>query len=187
MNTTATLPTLVEARRADQGDLIVGLVVPFNEVTALTQHAEGERFTYGAFTAAVLQVRAGARLPLVLDHDETRRIGSVVHLEQVPRGLLAGLRFDAGPEGQAAAQIAVRGALPLSVGFIARETAHGWDGTRVVTKADLQHVAVVPISAYGSARSYPQEVPALATRSAEAGAVGHIRSHVPAPYADLWR
>lgn len=165
MNMIASIPTVVELRRADPRGFVTGVAVPYGEVSNQTEYVEGERFAFGAFVDAVRQVASGTRLPLVVDHDLDRRVGWIVHLEETRRGLVAGLRFDPSPEGRSVAEAVASGPAGLSVGFTATETATGWDGARVVVRAVLDHVSLVGLAAYGSARTFPTEV-GVATRGA---------------------
>ncbi|KQW43013.1 hypothetical protein ASC77_22220 [Nocardioides sp. Root1257] len=166
-----TVPTRVELRRASPG-FYVGLVVPYGEVSRMTEYPQGERFVYGAFATDAASDRV---YPVVLDHDPSIVIGSVVYLVEERAGLVAGLRFDEATEaGRVVARAGVRESLPLSVGFRATETATGFDGARVVVRATLDHVAVVGLGAYGSARTFPTEV---ATRRAVRQALTSVRWH----------
>lgn len=167
MNMIATIPTVVELRRADPRGFVTGIAVPYGEISNQTEYVEGERFAFGAFAGAVRLVAGGGRLPLVVDHEKDRRVGSVVHLKETRRGLVAGFRFDPSPEGRSVAERVASVPAGLSVGFTPTETARGWDGARVVVRAVLDHVSLVGLAAYGSARTFPPEVGAVPVRSAE--------------------
>lgn len=166
MTMIASIPTVVELRRADPRGFVTGLACPYGEVSAMTPYPEGERFAFGALADAVREVAAGVRLPIVVDHDPGRRVGSLVHLEETRRGLVAGMRFDETVAGRSVAETVLSGPAGLSVGFTATETAKGWDGARVVVRAVLDHVSLVGLAAYGSARTFPSVPVGVATRGA---------------------
>src|SRR6478735_917325 len=112
--THTTAPHLLEVRRADSSGMVVGVVCPYGETSAMTEWVQGERFVRGAFTDAVLAVKAGQRYPVVLDHDQAHEIGTVVHLEETVKGLVAGMRFRSSGMGREVADMALRHAVPLS-------------------------------------------------------------------------
>lgn len=173
----ASIPNVVELRRADPRGFVTGVAVPYGEVSVLTDYVEGERFAFGAFADAVHLVAAGGRLPLVIDHDRDRRVGWIVHLQETRRGLVAGFRFDPSTEGRSVAETVASGPAGLSVGFTATETARGWDGARVVVRAVLDHVALVGLAAYGSARTFPSEVGVATRGAARSSSLTSVRWH----------
>lgn len=169
----------VEFRSAAPG-FVVGLVVPYDEITYRTEHPDGERFVGGAFGYDEVATYAGRRYPVVLDHDPRFRVGTIVHLAEVRQGLLAGIRFDQdGETARRAAEIAASGPIGLSVGFYTLQTARGDLGERVVVSARLDHVSIVPDPAYASAKSFVQAAPVVGIRSS---ALTAVRWHTP-PWA----
>lgn len=166
----------VELRAATEG-FLVGMAVPFDEVTHNVEHRNGERFVGGAFTFDEVAVTAGARYPVLVDHDDGLRVGSVVHLQETRQGLLAGLRFDGSAMGRQVFGIASHGPVGLSVAFHAIQTARGAQGERVVVSARLDHLGIVAVPAYETARTFVPSSEPLALRSTCGG--GSVRWHVP--------
>lgn len=173
----------LQLRRAAGSDFFVGMAVPYDEISYLTEHRQGERFVAGAFARSVVAVGNGRRYPLVLDHYPDRRIGTVIHLEETPRGLLAGLRFDATVEARRAVEDAATRPIGLSVAFYAGDVARGLHGERVVVDATLDHLAIVPVPAYESARTF---VPSRQLAIRSASPTGVVRWHVPPSLAGVW-
>jgi HK97 family phage prohead protease len=175
---------LVEFRRgvtlAPAPSGLVGVVVPYGEVSYRTEHRQGERFVPGAFGGAELAVAGGQHVPLLFGHAGPEA-GYATRLQEARGGLVGAFRLHPTVEGRTAAVVATSGLVGLSVGFYAREVARGHRGERVVVAADLIHVALVPDPAYSSARVEPL------VEARSAAALLPVRSHVPDHLAALWQ
>lgn len=153
-----TLHLPYKLRAASDGTL-EGICVPYGQVSYLTEHARGERFTRGAF-AKTIAARSG-KIRLKSLHSEAMPVGVAAELREEDEGLFGRFRLYDTPEGRAArerAQDGVYGGLSIEFRPIVEERAK--DGVTEVREAALHAVALELDPAYEGAR-------VLAVRSAK--------------------
>lgn len=141
------------------GRTVVGVAVPYNEVTIHAPRGP-ERFVPGVFKRSI-EHRAGRPIKVLRNHDTAVPIGLGM-LQETPGGLLVEVRLADTDAGRAAAsEVAEQMLDSFSVGFRAiRERVNG--GVRELLEAALAEVSLVPVPAYDGAR-------VLAVRSAATG------------------
>lgn len=159
--TTATFQSS-ELRMADESQRIVaGVVVPWNEVSMLTPHAQGERFAPGSLTRTVAE--RGDRVKLFSSHDHSRGIGKAVKWDtDHAAGLWGEFRIANTKAGDEALSEIAEGMLDVfSIGFRAVRTRKAPDGSREVLEAALHEVSLAPIAAYDGARVLALRTPTV--------------------------
>lgn len=159
--TTATFAA-IELRVADESERIVsGVVIPWNEVSMLTPHSQGERFAPGSLTRTVAE--RGDRVKLFRDHDHKRAIGRAVKWDtDDPRGLWGEFRIANTAAGDEALAEVSEGMLDaFSIGFRAVRTRKAKDGSREVLEAALHEASLAPIGAYDGARVLALRTPTV--------------------------
>ena len=122
--------------RAD-GRTLTGHVVRYGD----RARNRAERFEAGAFSPD----RVRDPLRLNVQHDRAETVLVPLPVEMRDDGLAVSTVL---PEGRAAERIAAGELRGLSVGFVAVEERRDPDGCRVITKAWLDHVALVSRPAY---------------------------------------
>ena len=129
---------------------MVGMVVPYDEVTYLTPDPNGERVLRGAFSKSIRQ--KGRKIALLRNHDQTRKLGNATDWSDGPDGLVGTFKMVDGEHGDLMLEDLRNGCLDsLSVGFRALTAQRGADGVREVKEAMLAEVSVVTIPAYAGA------------------------------------
>lgn len=146
------LEMLMELRRVDPTErVIVGIVAPYDEVSYLTPHIEGERIRRGAFARSISHHRR-AGIPLLRNHDLTTVMGYSQSFADEDDGLVGTFRINEGDQGDALLTDVRNGYLNgLSVGFQTVQSARASDGVREVTEARLVEVSMVGLPAYEGA------------------------------------
>jgi hypothetical protein len=129
---------------------MVGRVVPYDEVSYLTADPSGERILRGAFTKSIRQ--RGGRIPLLRNHDQSRKIGNSTKFTDDPEGLIGHFKIVTGDHGDLMLEDLRNGCLDmLSVGFKPINVQRGADGVREVREAMLGEVSVCAVPAYQGA------------------------------------
>jgi uncharacterized protein len=150
--------------------LITGIVAPYDEVTYLTGDPHGERMRRGAFTKSIQE--RGAKIPLLKNHDVTRKLGKSRCFREAPEGLIGEFVVNPGEYGDALLEECRNGYLEaLSVGFVPVRVERGQDGAREILEAKLGEVSMVAVPAFEGAAM-------LSVRNAE-----HL-SELLAPFAN---
>jgi HK97 family phage prohead protease len=146
------LELLMELRRVDPTErVVVGVVAPYDEVSYLTPHIEGERIRRGAFARSIAHHRR-AGIPLLRNHDMTTVMGYSTAFDDDDSGLVGTFRINEGDQGDTLLTDIRNGYLNgLSVGFQTIQSARGTDGVREVTEARLVEVSSVGLAAYEGA------------------------------------
>lgn len=143
----------LEFRVNQEKRTISGLIVPWNQVAKDSQGFAKWRFARGS-----LHTSEAGRVKLNLDHDRTRAVGKANRLENAPKGLRGSFSVARGEEGDRALMLAEDGVLD---GFSIEphfEDDDDWHtdpddrSVRVVTRARLSMVALVPAPAFDDAR-----------------------------------
>lgn len=144
---------------AAESRTIVGVVVPYDEVSYLTPGGEGERVRRGAFRRSL--DHRGDRIPLLRNHARDRTLGRSQSFTETDDGLVGAFVVNDGPHGDELLDDVRHGYLEgMSVGFQAVRVERAPDGVREVREARLVEVSMVGIPAYEGAAM-------LAVRSAE--------------------
>jgi hypothetical protein len=129
---------------------MVGVVAPYDEVSYFTNDPAGERIIRGAFAKSIRQ--KGRKIPLLRNHDQSRRIGNAVGWVDDPEGLTGTFKMVDGEHGDMMLEDLRNGCLDsLSVGFKPLVVKRGADGVREVREAMLGEVSVVAIPAFAGA------------------------------------
>jgi HK97 family phage prohead protease len=141
----------MELRRVEQSErLLVGLVVPYDEVTYLVPNPDGERIRRGAFSRSIKHREA--KVPLLRAHDPGLVMGRSRRFTETDEGLLGEFVVNDGARGDDLLEDARTGYLDgMSVGFSAVRTERGEDGVREVHEARLVEVSMVGVPAYEGA------------------------------------
>lgn len=151
MNTAHTFHQPYKLRAAADGTL-EGICVPFGEVSPFTEHAEGERFTRGAFTKT-LKIRGPRKVRLKSLHSEVMPVGIATELEEQDGGLFGRFRLYDTPEGRGARERALDGVYGgMSIEFLPVKERRADDGVTEVTEAILHAVALEIEPAYQGAQ-----------------------------------
>lgn len=138
---------------------VTAICVPYNQVTFAAGHPGGEKFRPGAFRdfiedtpAYTVRLVDNHQDPRASGGDWRRPFGRAVRFEERDEGLWGEFEFFNTPTGREGAEEVREGTYTgMSVGFYARQEHH--DGAlRVVTTAELLHVALVDSPAYAGAR-----------------------------------
>lgn len=138
---------------------MVGMVAPYDEVSYLTPDPNGERILRGAFAKSIRQ--RGGKIPLLRNHDQSRKIGNSTRFTDTPEGLVGEFKIVSGDHGDAMLEDLRNGCLDmLSVGYKGLIVHRGADGVREVKEAMLGEVSIVALPAY-------QGAAVLAVRSAQ--------------------
>jgi uncharacterized protein len=105
---------------------------------------------FGAFKDAELPV------PILVSHDRNRPVGTITSMVETTQGLVVEGRFSDTDEGRDARELVRSGALPfLSVGirFVPGTDTEDLDnGVRVIKRAELLEISVVPVPANPGAK-----------------------------------
>jgi HK97 family phage prohead protease len=134
----------------DQARQIVGVVVPYDEVTYLSPHPGGERVARGAFAKSIAQ-RSG-KVPLFRNHDHARKLGHSIGWTDDAAGLTGTFAILPGAHGDELLEDCRNGCLDsLSAGFIPLVAPRGRDGVVTVRDAKLHEVSVTALPAYQGA------------------------------------
>jgi len=129
---------------------MVGMIAPYDEVTYLTPDPNGERILRGAFAKSIRQ--RGGKIPLLRNHDQSRKIGTSMRFVDSDDGLVGEFKIVPGDHGDAMLDDLRNGCLDmLSVGFQAIRAGRGADGVREVKEGRLVEVSVVALPAYAGA------------------------------------
>jgi HK97 family phage prohead protease len=141
----------MELRRVEQSErLLVGLVVPYDEVTYLVPNPDGERIRRGAFSRSIKHRES--KVPLLRAHDPGLVMGRSRRFTETDEGLLGEFVVNDGARGDDLLEDARTGYLDgMSVGFSAVRTERGDDGVREVHEARLVEVSMVGVPAYEGA------------------------------------
>jgi hypothetical protein len=121
---------------------IEGTIVPWNEPASIA----GVRYS---FRPGSLQ--AGARTPLLLDHDRTQPIGVLAELDNAGHGAVARFRVDktaAGDEALVQASSGSRGAFSVLASIVDHVER---DGVVDVLASQLREVSLLPLGAFAGA------------------------------------
>ena len=152
---------LMELRRVDPTErVVVGRVAPYDEVSYLTPHIEGERIIRGAFNRSIHHRRKNG-IPLLKNHDTGTVMGYSTSFDDGDDGLVGTFKINEGDIGDRFLDEVRDGYMKsLSVGFRPVRHSRGADGVREVREAQLVEVSMVGIPAYAGAEM-------IAVRSAE--------------------
>ena len=144
---------LMELRRVDQAErVIVGVVAPYDEVSYLTPHAEGERIMRGAFTRSISHRRQKG-IPLLKNHDTATVMGYSTAFDDGSDGLVGTFKVNAGDIGDQFLDEVRDGYMnAMSVGFRPVKSDRGDAGVREVREAQLVEVSMVGVPAYAGAK-----------------------------------
>lgn len=155
-----TSEVVMELRRVDPVErVVVGVVAPYDEVSYLTPHIEGERIMRGAFARSIVHHRAG--VPLLRNHSTDRKLGVSTGFDDGADGLVGTFRINEGEHGDLLLEDLRTGGLDaMSVGFQTIQATRGAGGIREVREARLVEVSLVALPAYQGAAM-------LAVRSAQ--------------------
>src|SRR3954469_4575608 len=94
----STSEVVMELRRVDPVErVVVGVVAPYDEVSYLTPHIEGERIMRGAFARSIVHHRAG--VPLLRNHSTDRKLGVSTGFDDGADGLVGTFRINEGEHG----------------------------------------------------------------------------------------
>jgi HK97 family phage prohead protease len=138
---------------------LVGMVVPYDEVSYLTADPGGERVARGAFTKSIRQ-RAD-RIPLLHDHNTNRVMGRSRRFDDTDDGLVGTFTVNDGDDGDRYLDDLRHGYMGgMSVGFHPLVINRDKDGVNVVHEGRLVEVSTVGLPAYEGAAL-------LAVRSAQ--------------------
>jgi HK97 family phage prohead protease len=143
---------LMELRRVDPVErVVVGVVAPYDEISYLTPHIEGERIRRGAFARSIAHHRR-AGIPLLRNHDMQLVMGYSSGFADEDDGLVGTFKINEGDQGDTLLTDVRHGYLNgLSVGFQTIQSARGTDGVREVTEARLVEVSMCGLPAYEGA------------------------------------
>lgn len=138
----------MELRSVDEPQrLVVGVVVPYDELTYLTPDPRGERVKRGAFARSI--AHRGDRIPVFRNHDRSLRMGVSRSFTESHDGLLGEFRINDGDPGDALLEEARSGYLGgLSAGFIPLDRGRSADGAAEVIEGKLEEVSLVGHPAY---------------------------------------
>lgn len=117
---------------------------------------QGDVLPLAAFAQSVTEFKAGRLvLPILLDHDPARQIGSVLALDLTDAGLEVTAQLALGLDGgREALERMKAGPVGLSIGFRPVPGSITQQGAlRVIGNVDLHEISVVSIPANGSART----------------------------------
>jgi len=150
---------VMELRSVDEGGrTVIGVVAPYDEVTYLGPHPDGELIRRGAFRRSLGQHK---EIPLLRNHDTDRRLGRSTRFVEGDTGLEGTFLVNQGAPGDDLLAELRDGYLTgMSVGFRTMKTVRGDRGVREVVEAALVEVSMVGIPAYAGATL-------LAVRSAD--------------------
>ena len=163
----------MELRSVDAGGrTVVGVVAPYDEVTYLGPHPDGELIRRGAFRRSIGQRK---RIPLLRNHEIDRTLGWSSRFAEGETGLEGEFVVNQGGPGDDLLDELRDGYLTgMSVGFRPIKTERGERGVHHVVEAALVEVSMVGIPAYQGAGM-------LALRSADAVAA----TFAPRPAVNL--
>lgn len=129
---------------------VVGVAVPYNEVSLLAGDPAGERFLPGAFRRSI--EHRGDKIPLLANHDTQRVMGYSTGFEDGTDELVGSFKVNAGDGGDGLLDELRNGYYSgLSVGFVPIRTGRGGDGVKEIREAKLVEVSTVGVPAYEGA------------------------------------
>jgi Escherichia/Staphylococcus phage prohead protease len=151
MTEDAVLDLTMELRQVDESQrLVVGVVVPYDELTYLTPDPRGERVRRGAFHRSI--AHRADRIPLFRNHDRQMRMGVSRSFQEDDAGLLGEFRVNEGAPGDELLEEARAGYLSgLSAGFVPLDRGRSQDGAAEILEAKLVEVSLVGHPAYEGA------------------------------------
>jgi hypothetical protein len=141
----------MEIRRVDDTDrTVVGVVVPYDEISYLTPEPGGEIVNRGAFRRS-LNHRAD-RIPLLRNHNRERTLGWSRSFTDTEAGLEGTFVVNEGAPGDELLDELRHGYLRgMSVGYRPVSHKRGDNGEKIVTEARLVEVSMVGIPAFEGA------------------------------------
>lgn len=129
---------------------VVGVAIPYGEVSLLAGDPAGERFVAGAFTRSI-EHRAD-RIPLLDNHARDRVMGYSTGFDDGDRELVGEWVVNQGDTGDAYLDNLRHGYYAgMSVGFLPIRVGRGDDGVKEIREAKLVEVSTVGIPAYEGA------------------------------------
>jgi len=129
---------------------VVGVAMPYGEVSYLAGDPAGERFMPGVFRRSI-EHRAD-RIPLLDNHVRDRVMGYSRTFDDGATELVGTWKVNEGDEGDRLLDDLRHGYYSgLSVGFVPIRTGRGDDGVKEVREAKLVEVSTVGIPAYEGA------------------------------------
>lgn len=151
----------MELRAVDDTErTVIGVVAPYDEVTYLGPHADGEVIRRGAFKRSLHHRHD--KIPLLRNHDHSRTLGWSKAFTEGDTGLEGRFVVNAGGPGDDLLDELRDGYLRgMSVGFRPVRSSRGDAGVRQIVEAALVEVSMVGIPAYEGASM-------LSVRSADA-------------------
>lgn len=144
--------TTIELRRGGDGRTVTGIAVPFGEVIQIPEGREV--FRPGAFKRTIAE-RGPSRIKLLQQHDQSQwPVGVATVLREDPAGLYAEFKMATTLRGDEALTLVKDGVLDaFSIGFNPLPGGTQFvDGVAVRTEVRLDHVGLVSVPAYNSAR-----------------------------------
>jgi len=143
----------LEFRVNQEKRTISGLIIPWNQVAKDSRGQARWRFARGSLRTSDI-----GRVKLNLNHDRMQAVGRAARLDDKPEGLFGTFSIARGPEGDKTLMSAEDGVLdgfsiePIFEDEDAWHTDPDDRGVRVVTRARLSMVALVPAPAFDDAR-----------------------------------
>lgn len=129
---------------------VVGVAMPYGEISYLAGDPAGERFTAGAFRRSI-EHRAD-KIPLLDNHNRDRVMGYSRTFDDTDTELVGTWKVNDGDEGDRLLDDLHHGYYSgMSVGFVPIRTGRGDDGVKEVREAKLVEVSTVGIPAYEGA------------------------------------
>lgn len=143
--------TILEVRAAPTERVIEARVITWE--TQIDAGAYTETFAPESFRATLR--KRGARVKLLMHHDQTRPVGIATGWEPDDAGLLGRFRVSRTPDGDAALEQASDGTLDVSIGFLPSPGGDVWSADRRSvrrTAVELHEVSLVALAAVDGAK-----------------------------------
>lgn len=145
------LELVMEIRDVQPTDrLMVGVVVPYDEISYLVPSPSGERIRRGAFAKSIRQ--RGGKIPLFRNHDHALKLGVSRKFTEDAAGLIGEFTILGGDRGDELLDDLRNGYLDkLSAGFKPLTAGRASDGVTEVKEGQLEEVSAVALAAYAGA------------------------------------
>lgn len=139
--------------------IVVGMVMPYDEISYLTPDPNGERVRRGAFARSIAH-RAG-KIPLLRAHDRSMTYGISRSFVEEAGGLIGTFGVHEGDRGDQLLEDCRTGYLgSMSVGMLPLDVKRAADGVQEIIEAKLIEASLLGLPAYEGAAM-------LAVRSAQ--------------------